>query len=147
MSTDPCGELTIAVNSTYSIQWGDFPRPYFKFPGTVPAYIRPDEEALLPWPVTLLVIIIHLPIVVLRVYKFEIVQTWCFIFTGFTIIIYVQAYVSTKFQAIDILVWTPLLLVIDAGSMSQIFFLLNDDINFWPVVKRAYKKVRAMLRK
>jgi hypothetical protein len=142
MSSDLCGDLTVVINSTLSVLWSEFPSPYFKFPGTVPAYLRPDGEALLPWIITLIVILVHIPVVVLRVVKWEIVQIWCFVFTGFTLVIYIQAYVSTSFQPGDVLVWTPLLLIIDAGSMSQMFFLINEDIYLTSWVKRTYNSIR-----
>lgn len=67
MSSDLCGDLTVVINSTLSVLWSELPSPYFKFPGTVPAYLRSDGEALLPWIITLIVILVHLPVVVLRV--------------------------------------------------------------------------------
>lgn len=140
MSNDLCGDPTVVINSTLSILWSSIPHPYFKFP--VSAYIRPDAEALLPWVVTLIVTIVHLPFVVLRVVKWEIVQTWCFVFTGFTLLVYIQAYVSTTFRPGDVLVWTPLLLIIDAGSMSQMFFLINENIHLMPWAKRAWNNIR-----
>jgi hypothetical protein len=145
MSSDVCGNLTVFVNSTHSVRWSELPSPYPKFPGTAPAYIRPDGEALLPWIITLVVILFHLPVVVLRVVKWEIVQTWSFVFTGLTIAIYIQAYVSTRLQPGDILVWTPVLLIIDAGSMSQMFFLTNEDIYLTPRAIRTYSNIRGKL--
>lgn len=92
------------------------------------SYLRPDiGGALMPWVYTAVVIIVHIPIVVIRVVRWEAVQTWCMVATLLTITVTVQAYVSTKFQAEKILTWTPLLLVIDAGSMAQVLFLLVED--------------------
>ncbi|KAI4127719.1 MAG: hypothetical protein LQ347_004487 [Umbilicaria vellea] len=93
-----------------------------------PSYLRPDiGGALMPWVYTAVVIIVHIPVVVIRVVRWEAVQTWCMAATLLTIIVTVQAYVSTKFQAEKILTWTPLLLIIDAGSMAQVMFLLVED--------------------
>lgn len=93
-----------------------------------PSYLRPDiGGALMPWVYTAVIIVVHIPVVVIRVVRWEAVQTWCMADTLLTIIVTVQAYVSTKFQAEKILTWTPLLLVIDAGSMAQVLFLLVED--------------------
>lgn len=93
-----------------------------------PSYLRPDiGGALMPWVYTAVVIVVHIPIVVIRVVRWEAVQTWCMAATLLTIIVTVQAYVSTQFQAEKILTWTPLLLIIDAGSSAQVLFLLVED--------------------
>ena len=90
-------------------------------------YFRPDTGvALMPWMYTAIVIVVHLPMVFIRVTRWEIVQVWSIIFTAFTVVLYIQAYVSTKFDPAQILLWTPLILVIDAGSMAQVFFLVIE---------------------
>ena len=92
-----------------------------------PSYLRPNTGgALLPWPYTILIMVIHLPVVIIRVVRWEVIQSWCLVSTLFTVIVYVQAYISTKFDPDKILVWTPLILVIDAGSMLQVFFLVIE---------------------
>ena len=68
----------------------------------------------------------HIPVVIIRVVRWETVQTWCLISTLFTVVVTAQAYSSTRFQADKILTWTPLMLVIDAGSMAQVLFLVNE---------------------
>ena len=146
MIADLCGDLTVIINSTLSIFWSELPTPYFEFPGSAPSYLRPGGEALQPWAITLIVLIVHLPVVVLRVVKWEIVQTWSFVFTGFTILLYVQAYVSTNFDPGDVLVWTPLMLIIDAGSMSQMYYLINEDIYLAPWAKRMWKGMTRKFR-
>ena len=94
---------------------------------TETSYLRPNTGgALLPWIYTLVVIILHLPVVVVRVVRWEWCQSWCIATAFFTVLLYVQSYVSTAFAPDQILVWTPLLLVIDAGAMSQIFFLIIE---------------------
>ena len=91
------------------------------------SYLRPnDGGALLPWIYTVFVILLHVPTVIFRVIQWELVQTWCLVFTFFTVIIYIQAYVSTEFEASKVLVWTPIILIIDAGSMLQLFFLVIE---------------------
>jgi hypothetical protein len=57
------------------------------------------------------------------------VQTWSIAATLFIIIGYIQAYIfSTNFTADKILVWTPLILVINASSMLQVFFLVLEKM-------------------
>ena len=94
---------------------------------TQSTYLRPDVGvALMPWIYTLGIIIVHLPMVFIRVTRWEIVQVWSIVFTTFTVALYIQAYVSTQFDPAQILLWNPLMLVIDAGSMAQVFFLVLE---------------------
>ena len=114
--------LTVGNSSfTWSQAWAN------KLNVTVPSYFRPDTgSTLLPWAYTMLVVIVHLPMVIIRVMRWENVQIWCLVSTSFVVLGYIQAYVSTEFDPAKILVWTPLILVIDAGSMAQIFFLVIE---------------------
>jgi len=92
------------------------------------SYIRPDVGgALLPWIYTIIVIIVHVPMVVIRVVRWQMVQTWCLASTVLTLVITIQGYKSTAFAPDMILTWTPLLLVIDAGSTAQVLFLILED--------------------
>ena len=92
------------------------------------SYLRPDTAgALLPWIYTVVILIIHVPVVIIRVVRWQTVQYWCLVSTLLTVITYVQAYISTRFDAAKVLVWTPLILVIDAGSMLQVFFLVVES--------------------
>ena len=65
------------------------------------------------------------------------VQTWSLLATLFTVAVTAQAYVSTRFQADKVLTWTPLLLVIDAGSMAQILFLIVEDFDIMSRLRRS----------
>lgn len=94
--------------------------------GTV-SYLRPNTAgAILPWIYTVAILIVHIPGVFIRVVRWEAVQYWCLLSTFFTLIVYIQAYISTRFDAAKVLVWTPLILVIDAGSMLQVLFLIIE---------------------
>lgn len=64
--------------------------------------------------------------VLVRVTRWEVVQVWSIVFTAFTVALYIQAYVSSRFDPAQILLWNPLMLVIDAGSMAQVFFLVLE---------------------
>lgn len=83
--------------------------------------------ALVPWVYSIVILLVHIPVVIIRVIKWESVQTWCLAATVFTIAITAQAFASTGFRSDKILTWTPLLLVIDAGSMAQVLFLIVED--------------------
>ena len=89
-----------------------------------------------------MVLVIHIPIVVIRVVRWETVQNWCLLATFGTIVVQAQAYVSTQFKAEQVLTWTPLLLIIDAGSMAQIVFLLADDFHLIHKLREAYSFLR-----
>lgn len=91
------------------------------------AYLRPDTGgALLPWIYTIVYLFVHIPVVLIRVVRWQAIQYWCLVSTFFSVVLYTQAYVSTRFEVAKVLVWTPLLLVIDAGSMLQVFFLVIE---------------------
>ncbi|KAH0537513.1 hypothetical protein FGG08_005688 [Glutinoglossum americanum] len=125
---DICGNLTVRVNETLSVPWADLALGgIHQFPHTPRSYLRSDEQALLPWIYTVIVLIVHIPTVVIRVVKWETVQLWCLACTFLTVVVYAQAYISTNFAPAQILVWTPLILLIDAGSMAQIFFLISHE--------------------
>lgn len=95
------------------------------------SYLRPNTGgALLPWIYTVIIILIHIPVVLIRVVRWEVVQAWSIFFAVFTIIVVTQSYVSTQFDPAKILIWTPVILVIDAGSMIQVFFLVIEAQKF-----------------
>ena len=98
--------------------------------------------ALLPWIYTTVVLLIHIPVVVIRVVRWETVQTWCLLATFGTIVVQVQAFLSTQFKAEQVLTWTPLLLIIDAGSMAQIVFLLVDEFRLFRLLREAFVFLR-----
>jgi hypothetical protein len=128
MMSDLCGNITIAINSTLSMTWEDLQnKGVHKFPGTSSSYLRPDGFALLPWIYTVIILIVHIPTVIIRVLRLEKSQLWCLACTFLTIIVYIQGYISTGFSRETILIWTPLPLIIDAGSMLQVFFLAADN--------------------
>jgi hypothetical protein len=121
-------DLVVPINGTVSIPWSELAKGgIHQFPGDPRSYLRSDGQSLLPWIYTVIVLVVHIPTVIIRVVKWETVQTWCLACTFFTVVVYVQAYISTRLTPETIFVWTPLLLLIDAGSMSQIFFLVSDE--------------------
>jgi len=126
--SDLCGNITIKINSTLSLSWQELQsNGLHEFPGTNSSYLRPDGFALLPWIYLVIILIVHIPTVIIRVLRWEISQLWCFATTFLTIIVFIQGYISTEFTPDKVLVWTPIVLLIDAGSMSQIAFLVTDE--------------------
>ena len=99
--------------------------------------------ALVPWVYSIVILLIHIPVVIIRVVKWESVQTWCLGATVFTIGVTALAFASTKFRSDKILTWTPLLLVIDAGSMAQVLFLIAEDYELLTRLKHAIMPARA----
>ncbi|KAI9775572.1 MAG: hypothetical protein M1835_005798 [Candelina submexicana] len=136
---DLCPQIANTTIANTTIQWGQLQADSVQtLAGN--SYLRPDKGgALLPWVYTLLVLVAHLPTVILRVVKWEAAQTWCLATTTLTVVVYCLAYVSTQLAADKILVWTPLLLVIDAGAMAQILFLICED-------KRVLVRIQKMIR-
>ena len=107
-------------------------------------YLRPDTGgAVIPWIYTVVILALHTPTVIIRVVKWEIIQTWCLLSTMVSVAVYIQAYVSTKFAADQILTWTPILLVADAGSMLQLFILV---VEAGDLVQRVRQEVHSAWR-
>jgi hypothetical protein len=92
------------------------------------SYLRPDiGGAVIPWAYSILLIMIHLPTVIIRFVRWETSQSWCILLTLFSVFIYLQAYISTGLAADKVFVWTPLPLVIDAGSMLHLCILVVEE--------------------
>ena len=64
---------------------------------------------------------------IICVVKWKSAQTWYLGTTLFTVAFTSQAFVSVHFRADKIFTWTPLILVIDAGSMAQVLFLVGEQ--------------------
>ena len=99
--------------------------------------------ALVPWVYSIVILLVHIPVVIIRVVKWEAVQTWCLAATVFTIALTAQSFASTDFRSDKILTWTPLLLVIDAGSMAQVLFLIVEDYQLLTRFRHAIVPPRA----
>ena len=150
---DFCPHPPNATIGTTNITWSQAASNQLNADFKNVSYLRPDTAgALLPWIYTIILIIIHVPVVFIRVVRWQSIQYWCLVSTFFTIVIYVQAYISTEFDAAKVLVWTPLILVIDAGSMLQVFFLIieakkeavEDHIESGPFVSAPFARSRSM---
>lgn len=132
---DLCPSIAKLTIPNTSLRWGDALHSQI-YTHIGANYLRPDSGgALLPWIYTVVVIVVHIPTVVIRVQRWETAQTWCLAATLLTVVLYAQAYISTGFAAEQVLTWTPLLLVIDAGSMLQLFVLVVEAGGLVPRVR------------
>lgn len=91
------------------------------------SYLRASQaNAIVPWVISSLLLVLHLPLVWVRVVRWEKGQIWSLAMATFSILLTILAYVSTKLEADKVQTWTPLILVIDVGSVLQIFILLIE---------------------
>ncbi|KAF4426504.1 hypothetical protein F53441_14127 [Fusarium austroafricanum] len=101
----------------------------------LPSYIRPDDAgSILPWPYTLAWFLIHFPITLIRVHRWERVQALSLILAIITIWFQLQAYTSST-DPDSVLVWMPVFVVLDIGAMMQLAFLIVEQNGFRPLLK------------
>lgn len=100
-------------------------------------YLRPDAGgALQPYPWTIFQIIVHAPVCIVRLAKFERVQIWSLAVAAINTAIAIQAYKSTNLVPEEVLVWTPVVLTLDAGALLQIYILVLEKITSRNFLKR-----------
>ena len=91
-------------------------------------YIRPGGGmSIMPWLLTVGLLVIHVPVAIVRVIRWESGQVWSLALAALAIVLVSLAYSSTKFNPREIYVWTPLPLLIDVGAMIQVFVLLLEN--------------------
>jgi hypothetical protein len=135
------GETDVIVGT--NLTWGAVLQQPLDYIGNI-SYLRPDVGgALLPYIYTVVLIIVHIPIVIIRVVRWQKVQAWAMAATVLQLVVTIEAYKSTEFQAERILTWTPIMLVIDAGSMAQVLFLIIEDQH---LLRRAWQALRSNQR-
>lgn len=99
------------------------------------SYIRPDDAgSFLPWPYTLAWFLVHFPVTLIRVHRWERVQALSIILAIITVWFQIQAFTSS-IEPDAILVWMPIFVVLDIGAMMQLAFLIIEESGFWPLVK------------
>ncbi|KAK7751971.1 hypothetical protein SLS62_006114 [Diatrype stigma] len=95
---------------------------------TETTYLRPDiAGSILPWPYTLAWLLIHIPLVLIRVARWEKVQMLSLFLAAVSIASFTQAYSSTQRRPEEILVWSPLTVILDVGAVMQLFFLVVES--------------------
>ncbi|TLD18828.1 Formate dehydrogenase [Venturia nashicola] len=98
-------------------------------------YFRPDagkrsRGALQPYVFVIAQILLHFPTCLVRVARWDKIQVFSIVLAVVNIAITIQAYVSTRLVPGQVLVWTPVTLILDAGAMLQIYVLIIEDISF-----------------
>jgi len=98
-------------------------------PCTIPtSYIRPDiGGALLPWDLTAFMLLLHIPLFIVRIVRFDKAQLISIILAALSLCFTIQAFVSTRLEPSKILVWMPLTSVVDAGNMLHIACLVDEE--------------------
>ena len=92
------------------------------------SYIRPGtSNSLIPWIYSLVILLLHLPLVIIRVVRWETGQIWALAMATFSVILTIVAYWATGLDADKVLVWTPIALVLDVGAVMQIFILIAEE--------------------
>jgi hypothetical protein len=117
-----------------SIEWWQVADTLIDIASCGESYLRPSVGgALQPWVFSALLIALHIPIMALRVARWEDVQTLSIILAGFNVALAFQACLSTRLAPEDVLVWGPSLmtLVIDAGAMEQFLTLGRKNFTIW----------------
>ena len=90
-------------------------------------YLRPDQGmSVVPWLLIVIILLIHLPVVFLRVFRWESVQILSLGMATFVVTLTCIAYGSTKLAPKYILVWAPIGLALDVGAMLQVFVLVLE---------------------
>ncbi|KAF8243920.1 hypothetical protein K440DRAFT_663820 [Wilcoxina mikolae CBS 423.85] len=101
------------------------------------SYIRSDiGDSLMPWHLVAILFLVHLPLVIVRVACWEKRQIMSLVVAFFDAMVTIQAYVSTQLDPTKVMVWTPILLVIDVGAILQVVILVvRESGERIPIVK------------
>jgi hypothetical protein len=131
---------TVLADSGYL--FGPFSDAYSKnVPCGASTYLRPNVGgAMIPWLYTVFVIIIHAPVLWERTFndweKVVAISLWL---AFFNILVTALAYGSTGFDPKQVLVWMPLTLMLDVGSMlQQVVLILEKDKGWREVSSTVY---------
>jgi hypothetical protein len=90
-------------------------------------YLRSDVGGSLPpWILTAFAIVFQLPVVIVRIARWDKTQLICLFISLLEAGIITQAYVSTHLTPNKVLVWSPISLVLPAGAMIQQLVLLVE---------------------
>jgi hypothetical protein len=93
-----------------------------------PSSIRPDVGgSVIPWPLTLISLLLHLPTVIVRIAKWEDALTWSLVLAGFEIFVVLLSFISSHLTPEKVMVWSTVVLVVSAGAALQQFVLLVEE--------------------
>ena len=91
------------------------------------SYLRPDEaNAIIPWVYSLILLLCHLPLVIIRVVRWETGQMWSLAMATFSVGLTCLAYGSSGLAPEQVLIWTPIALTVDVGAVMQVFILILE---------------------
>jgi hypothetical protein len=90
--------------------------------------------------------VIHFPVTLIRVHRWERVQALSIILAITTSVYHIQAYTSGVAPE-AVLVWMPIFVVLDIGAMMQLIFLIIEDTGFKPLVRAIPKTFRRARRR
>jgi hypothetical protein len=111
-------------------------------------YLRPDDNgSLLPWPYTLLWLVVHTPTVIVRVMRWDKAQILSICLAFMTVVGSTLAYKSTKLKPGGILVWMPVSHILDVGAMMQICCLLIEEHGVTPLKTALLGQANSVLRR
>ncbi|KAI9774246.1 MAG: hypothetical protein M1839_001748 [Geoglossum umbratile] len=102
-----------------------------------PSSIRPDVGGSpIPWPLTLMSLLLHLPAVIIRVAQWEDALTWSLVLTGFEVFLVLMSFISSRLAPEKVMVWSTIVPVISAGVVLQQFVLLVEEYKLGLPLKR-----------
>ena len=91
-------------------------------------YIRPDAGiATMPWLYSSLFLALHLPLVLVRVLKWNVGQWWSLVMAAFSLSIVSLTYASTQWDPNQIYAWQPITLIGDLGAVVQVLVLVIEQ--------------------
>lgn len=80
----------------------------------------------MPWLYALFILLFHLPACIIRAVRWESAQYLALGLAIFGVALTIQAYVSTRFEPSEVLVWMPPALTLDVGAMLQMIVLIIE---------------------
>jgi hypothetical protein len=90
-------------------------------------YLRPDKGmSIVPWLISLLLLLVHLPLATIRIQRWEKAQIISVVLAGVSCIVVTMAYRSSKLTAETIYVWSPVILIGDVGAVLQVLALVAE---------------------
>jgi hypothetical protein len=105
------------------------------------SYLRPDSGfTVIPWLYSLIVLSLHLPLVFVRILRWETGQWLTMLMASFCIGLLIIEYASTQLNASQVYVWTPIVAGLDIGGCLQVFILVlereGERLPMWNKIMR-----------
>ena len=105
------------------------------------SYLRPDSGfTVIPWLYSVIILSLHLPLVFVRILRWETGQWLTILMASFSIGLLIIEYASTHLNASQVYVWTPIVAALDIGACLQVFVLVlerdGEQLSGWRTVMR-----------